>query len=115
MLNSAPCQNCFTVHVWLYFKKIAVLETSVLDDKRTISHLPSTLIKEASLSVLDEADESSDEFTHSLPVQLAPLIHHSEDEVDSGAKSHDDTHKNNPAPATYYQQIRCQQWVLVYA
>ena len=57
-----------------------------------------TLIKEASLSVLDEADESSDEFTSSQPVQLAPPVHHSEDEVDSGAESHDDTQKKNPAP-----------------
>ena len=57
-----------------------------------------TLIKEASLSVLDEADESSDEFTSSQPVQLAPPVHHSEDEVDNGAESHDDTQKKNPAP-----------------
>ena len=57
-----------------------------------------TLIKEASLSVLDEADESSDEFTSSQPAQLAPPVHHSEDEVDSGAESHDDTQKKNPAP-----------------
>ena len=50
------------------------------------------------MSVLDEADESSDEFTSSQPVQLAPPVYHSEDEVDSGAESHDDTQKKNPAP-----------------
>ena len=39
-----------------------------------------------------------DEFTSSQPVQLAPPIHHSEDDVDNGADSHDDTQKKNPAP-----------------
>ena len=49
------------------------------------------------MSVPDEADESSDEFTSSQPVQLAPPVHHGEDEVDSGAESHDDTQKKTAA------------------
>ena len=57
-----------------------------------------TLIKEAPLSVLDQAYECRDEFTSSRPVQLAPPVHHSEDEVDSGAESYDDTQKKNLAP-----------------
>ena len=31
-------------------------------------------------------------------MQLAPPVHYSEDEVDSGTESHDDTQKKNPAP-----------------
>ena len=31
-------------------------------------------------------------------MQLARPVHHIEDEVDSGAESHDDTQKKNPAP-----------------
>ena len=42
--------------------------------------------------------QNSDEVPTSQPVQLAPPVHHSEDTVDSGTESHDDTWKKNPAP-----------------